>query len=143
MKIAGLGHSLLRGIQQWIRALGSATAADAPEQAVEPNVFLVDPLSQGIFTGLDLVGAFNFIPRWLPDLRSVRESGQRRQHDDSGEGRAHGGATLGAADIWTCAAVSHGRDSWLARRRETPRRLDEMSTIHPNKSWGLLQSLLR
>jgi hypothetical protein len=45
MKIAGLAHSLLRGIQQWIRALGSTTAADAPEQVVEPNVFLVDPLS--------------------------------------------------------------------------------------------------
>jgi hypothetical protein len=85
MKIAGSAHSLLRGIQQWIRALGSATAADAPEQAVEPSVFLVDPLSQVIFTGLDLVGAFDIIPRWLPDLRSVRGSGRRPQHDESGE----------------------------------------------------------
>jgi hypothetical protein len=92
MKIAGSAHSLLRGIQQWIRALGSATAADAPEQAVEPSVFLLDPLSQGIFTGLELVGAFDIIPRWLPDLRSVRESGQRRQHDDSAEKRAQGSA---------------------------------------------------
>jgi hypothetical protein len=92
MKIAGLAHSLLREIQQWIRALGSTTAADAPEQAVEPNVFLVDPLSQAIFTGLDLVGAFNFIPRWLPDGRSLRDRGRRPQHDERGENRAHGDA---------------------------------------------------
>jgi len=90
MKIAGLAHSLLRGIQQWIRALGSATAADAPEQAVEPNVFLVDPLSQAIFTGLDLVGAFNFIPRWLPDGCSVHRRCRPPEHDESGENRARG-----------------------------------------------------
>jgi hypothetical protein len=90
MKIAGLAHSLLREIQQWIRALGSTTAADAPEQAVEPNVFLVDPLSQAIFTGLDLVGAFNFIPRWLPGGRSVHRRSRRPEYDEPGENRARG-----------------------------------------------------
>jgi hypothetical protein len=93
---------------------GSATATDSPEHAVEPNVFLVDPLSQGIFTGLDLVGAFNFIPRWLPGLRSVRGCHRCRQDDESDNDGAQGGAPLHwTADIWMCAAVAHGNDSWF------------------------------
>src|SRR5690349_19295382 len=120
MKIAGSAHSLLRGIQQWIRALGSATSADAPEQAVELNIFLFDPLSQGIFTGLGLVGAFNLNPGWLPDCRRVHDRGRRPQHDEWGEDRAQGDAPPHwTADIWIAAAVSHGNDSWIARERKT------------------------
>jgi hypothetical protein len=92
MKIAGLAHSLLREIQQCIRALGSATAANAPEYTVEPSVFLVDPLSQGIFTGLDLIGTFDVMPGRLPDCRSVRGCHRCRQDDESGKNRAQGSA---------------------------------------------------
>jgi hypothetical protein len=59
----------------------SATAANALEQTIDPGIFLVDPLGQGIFTGLNLVGAFNIIPGWLPDLRSVHDRSRRPQHD--------------------------------------------------------------
>jgi hypothetical protein len=70
----------------------SATAADVPEQAVEPNVFLVDPLSQGIFTGLDLIGTFDIMPGRLPDCRSVRGCHRCRQDDESGKNQAQGSA---------------------------------------------------
>jgi hypothetical protein len=69
----------------------SATSANTPEETIDPGIFLFDPLGQGIFIGLDLVGAFNIIPG-LPDFRSVHDRDRRPQHDHSGENRAQSGA---------------------------------------------------
>jgi len=71
---------------------GLATSANAPEQTIDPGIFLFDPLSQGIFIGLDLAGAVNIIPGWLPDFCTVHDRDRRPQHDDSAEKRAQGSA---------------------------------------------------
>jgi len=70
-------------------ALSSAASANTPEQTIDSGIFLIDPLGQGIFIGLGLVGAFNIIP--LPRLRSVHDRDRRPQHDDSAENRAQDG----------------------------------------------------
>jgi hypothetical protein len=42
----------------------SAASANTPEFAIEPRIFLLDPLSQGAFLGLDLVDAYNLVMGW-------------------------------------------------------------------------------
>jgi hypothetical protein len=43
---------------------GSAASADPSELTIEPIIFLLDHLTQGVFLGLDLVGAYNIVLGW-------------------------------------------------------------------------------